>query len=110
MTTSFQEQYVAQLCRFENTIMGEREFQVLLSAANPVSPNRIHTCTCVSVTWQHEVVTRTSLQWSLNNPSTNGPAVLGCNKEVTVLQMTSIKPSHPFLAQMTTTEYDAEHV
>ena len=28
--------------------------------------------------------------------------MLGCNKEVAVLQMTSIKRSHPFLAQMAT--------
>ena len=39
------------------------------------------------------------VQLNLNNPVTNGPVVLGCNKEVAVLQMTSIKWLHLFLAQ-----------
>ena len=50
-------------------------------------------------------------QWSLNNPVTNGPVVIGCNKEVAVLQMTSIKRSHPFLPQMAIIiEYNVEYV
>ena len=43
---------------------------------------------------------KTGIQWNLNNPVTNEPVVIGCNKEVAVLQMTSVKQSHPFLSQI----------
>ena len=59
----------------------------------------------MTVVYNSPQLTNTSqweVQWSLNNPVTNGPVVIGCNKEVAVLQMTSTKRSHPFLAQMIT--------
>ena len=40
------------------------------------------------------------VQWNLNNPITYGAVLLGCNKEVAGIQLTSTKRSHPLLAQM----------
>ena len=38
------------------------------------------------------------VQLNLNNPVNHGPSMLGCNKEVAVLKMTSIKRSLPFFS------------
>ena len=51
------------------------------------------------------------IQWNLYNLVTNGPVLLGCNKEVAALKITSIKRSHLFLFKMATIKrYNDEHV
>ena len=40
------------------------------------------------------------VQWNLNDPVINKAVLLGCNKEVDGIQLTSVNWSHPLLTQM----------